>query len=593
MALPDMPLQKAPASPMVPPSVPDPTVAGDKDYLRRALLLVLVLLAYGNTLVNDFTMDDELYIVRNPQVTSPSLRELFTPNKATDLFRPITFTTFALNRGLSGARPFGFHLLNLMLHAAVAILLYLLLQMLLRPSPHARNIALAASLLFAVHPIHTEAVASIVGRGELLAAGFLLAAWILHLRDREVPALLCFVLAMASKESAVVFLALVLMGDYALGKWKTPLRYARIAVITLLYVALLWKMAGGHFGRAAYSPLDNPLVILPPVWRILNALRVAWRYVGLQIYPGTLSCDYSFNQIPLFVNWRLILPAAVAAVAFVAAWIWAVWNRKRGLVLAGGIYLAAFATTANILVPTGTIMGERLAYLPSVGFCLLVALAWNRLLTWNWLREQQRTVAWAVLAVVVAALGVRTVARNRDWKDNLTLYSAAVRAVPHSAKMHYDLGNEYLARQRFDEARVEFQAALHIYPSYPDALMAYGLLEYRAGHYDAAEHIMRSGLEMSPRQHNPDYDDMLVNLAALLLQTGRTDGALELLNREVAESPKYARGWSNRAAVHYQRGETALAATDAEMALRLDPANTQAQNLRRLLSSPAPVASPN
>ena len=103
---------------------------------------------------------------------------------------------------------------------------------------------------------------------------------------------------------------------------------------------------------------------------------------GLLIYPAKLSCDYSFNQIPVYLDWRHTLPAAVATAVAVSAWVWAVWKRHRELVLAGGIYMAGFATTSNILVPTGTILGEGLAYLPSAGFCLLVALGWN------WLREQ-------------------------------------------------------------------------------------------------------------------------------------------------------------------------------------------------------------
>ncbi len=282
----------------------------------------------------------------------------------------------------------------------------------------------AAAALFAVHPIHSEAVASVMGRAEMLAAGFLLAGWILHLRDREIPALLCFALAMLSKESAVAAFPLVLLGDYATGRWKPRLRYAGVAGITLLYLALLRTAQGGHFGQPSISLMDNPLASLPPLWRILNAVRVAWKYIWLHFYPVVLSCDYSFNQIPMYRDWRHTLPAALAAAAAVAVWIWAIRKRHAGLALAGGIYLAGFAATANILMPTGTIMGERLAYLPSAGFCLLMALAWI------WLMERQRMLAWGLLAVVLLALAARTVARNTDWKDNLALYSSAVRAVP-------------------------------------------------------------------------------------------------------------------------------------------------------------------
>src|SRR5258708_28423309 len=242
-----------------------------KETLRIGLLLAAVVLVYGNTMLNEFTMDDGLYVVNNPQVTDPSVRELFAPNEIGRVFRPFTFATLALNWAVNGARPFGFHLLNLMLHAAVTWLLYLLLQAVLGPSLQAKTSALVAALLFAVHPIHTEAVASVVGRAELLAAGFLLAAWMLHLRDREIAALICFLLALLSKESAAAFLALVLVGDYARGEWKPRLRYARIAGVTLLYVGLLWKIQAGHIGPANVSLLVNPLAVAPAGWRILNA----------------------------------------------------------------------------------------------------------------------------------------------------------------------------------------------------------------------------------------------------------------------------------------------------------------------------------
>jgi tetratricopeptide (TPR) repeat protein len=555
-----------------------------KERLAIVLLLGTIVLVYANTLWNGFTMDDELYISTNPAVTHVTEGELFGPNRVSNVFRPVTFATLALNWSVAREQPFGYHLVNLILHAGVTLLLYWVLQTILGPLPETKTVALTAAWLFAVHPIHTEAVASIVGRAELLAAGFLLAAWLLHLLDQPLSALLCFLLALLSKESAVVFLPLVLVGDCARGARKPPARYASIAGLTLLYLGLLWKVQGDRFGQAAISLLDNPLAQLPVGWRILNALRVAWKYVGLQFYPAALSCDYSFNQIPMYRDWRHTLPAALATGLALGAWTWAIRKRRRGWILAGGIYLAAFAATANILKSSGTIMGERLAYLPSAGFCLLLALSWN------WLRDRQRTVAVTILGLVLAALGARTLVRNRDWKDNLTLYSAAVRTVPGSAKMHMDLGGAYMDTKQYELARAELQTALRILPDYPDALENYGLLESHLGNYQAAGPWLERALRMTMRD-NPDYDFNAVNFAAVLMQTGHEDAAMELLNREIAASPKYARAWSNRAVLRYKRGEMASARADAETALLLDPGNAQARNVARLLNASSPAGS--
>jgi protein O-mannosyl-transferase len=556
-----------------------------KDRYLVGLLLAVVVIAYANTLVNEFAMDDELYILRNPQVTSPSLHNLLSPNQVSNVYRPLAFATLALNWALGGPEPLGYHLLNLLLHAGATWLLYLLLQELIGSSPEGKTAAFAAAVLYAVHPIHTEAVTWAVGRAELLAGGFLFAGWLLHLSDRPVASLACFGLAMLSKESAVAFFPLVLLGDYATGKWKSRIRYALCAAVTLLYLGLLWKTQGGRFGSAEISIVDNPLVTLPAGWRILNALRVSWKYVALQIYPAMLSCDYSFNQIPLYRDLRHTLPAAIAAAALFGVWVWTLLKRRTGWALAGGIYFVGFATTANILLPTGTILGERLAYLPSAGFCLLLGLAWS------WLNERKKIAAWGLLAATVLAFSVRTMVRNRDWKDTFTLYSAAVRAVPDDAKMHSNLASAYLSRSQLDQAEREFQAALRINPDSPDTLAFYSTLELRRGNLQTAGAMMEKAFHMSGR-NNPNYDFMAVNFAAILMKTNHSDAALELLNREVAEAPGYAPAWSYRAALRYKQRQFGAARADAEAALRLDPSNELAQIVLCQLGPSAPCGPP-
>jgi protein O-mannosyl-transferase len=553
--------------------------------LRVALLLAVAMLVYGNTLLNNFSMDDELYIFRNSAVTSPSLKGLLEATKANNVFRPVTFATFALNWAIGSTHPFGYHLFNLLLNATVALLIYLVLRTLLEAVPRGTTVALAAALLFAVHPIHTEAVASVAARSEVLAAVFLMAAWLLHLYDQHILSLAGFVLALLSKESAVAFVPLALVGDYARAKLKPLHRYVWIAGVAGLYLAVLWKIQGGRFGEKGINFLDNPLAELPASLRILNALRIAWKYAGLHVYPASLSCDYSYNAILLYSGWRHTAPAAVAAALVLVLWIWALWTQRRAWVLAGAIYLGGFAATANLLVPTGTIMAERLAYLPSAGFCLLVALIWR------WLENHGRRLAWTVFAIVMAALAMRTVVRNQDWRDNFTLFSAAVREVPGSAKMHANLGGEYMYRDQLEAARKEFQTALRIYPDFPDAMEFYGLVESRTGHDQEARRLLETALSMT-RKDNINYDFMAVNLAAQLMKLGQNDDALKLLNEDIATSPGYARAWSNRAVIGYARGNVASALNDAQVALRLDPTNTQAQNLLLLLKASPPSVTP-
>jgi tetratricopeptide (TPR) repeat protein len=310
---------------------------------------------------------------------------------------------------------------------------------------------------------------------------------------------------------------------------------------------------------------------------------VAWKYIALQIYPAVLSCDYSFNQIPVYRDWRHTLPAALAAAVAAGAWIWALRKREAGWALAGGIYFAGFAATANILMPTGTMMGERLAYLPSAGFCLLLALGWN------WLRQKKEILAWGLLGAMVLVLSVRTAARNRDWKDAFALYSSGVRAVPNDAKMHANLAGQYFLRNQLDLAAGEYQIALRILPDSAEALSSYAALEFQRGNYHAAGEMMEKALSMSGR-NNLNYDFMVVTFAEILMKTNHADRALAYLNREITESPLYVPGWTTRAELHLQRREFAEAREDARTGLRLAPGDPHAQDLLRRVEAATPSA---
>jgi len=404
-------------------------------------------------------------------------------------------------------------------------------------------------------------------------------AWLLHLYDRQAPALVCLVLALASKESAVIFLPLVVAGDYARGKLKPLLRYVSIVGVTSLYLAVFWKIKGGRFGERIVAFLDNPLASLPARLRILNALRIAWKYIGLHVYPANLSSDYSYNAIRLYADWRHAVPAVVATVFVLGLLVWAVWTRRTAWFLAGAIYLGGFSVTANILVPTGTLMGERLAYVPSAGFCLLVALIWVQL------ENRQTKMAWTVMAVLLSVLAVRTVVRNRDWRDNFSLFSADVLTVPGSSRAHSNVGDGYMRRGELAAARTEFQTALRIYPDFPDAIENYALVESRLGHDQEARRLFEKALSLTAKDAL-DYDSMQVNLAAQYMKLGQDQDALNLLDQVLHERAGCAPAWSNRAVIHYRRGDTATARSDAEAALRVDPGNAQARSvLSALLAS--------
>jgi len=179
---------------------------------------------------------------------------------------------------------------------------------------------------------------------------------------------------------------------------------------------------------------------------------------------------------------------------------------------------------------------------------------------------------------------VRTVVRNRDWRDDFSLYSSGVRVVPRSAKMHADLGAEYMYRGQPELARMEFETALRILPEFPAAIEWYGVLEAGLGHDEKALGLLRRALSETG-EGSVNYDFSVVNLAAQLMKMDQEDEAATLLDGVIATSPGFPRAWSNRAVIRYKRGDLGSARFDAETALRIDPGNTQAQNVLLLLDS--------
>jgi protein O-mannosyl-transferase len=574
------------------PSVHAPSPARRAVVLRSAVLAVAAVVVHLTCLPNGFTQDDFLYVVRNQQARSAPWDLFFSQYGSSPIYRPVAMLTYAANLATTGDAPLGFHLVNLILHALVAVLLYILLRELLsavampagdpaaRAAGHARvararppasfEVAFAAALLFAVHPIHSEAVAAVVGRSELLAAGFVFAAWLAHLRGRTLAASACFLLALLSKESAIVFPALVALGDVALRRKLRLSGYAWYAAALALFLLASWHAVGAPDpGQGSF--LDNPLRELSAWSRVPAALGVALRYLALHLFPATLSADYSFEAIPVASSAGARIAVAAVAAALLAAWLWS-FRRDRRVFLAGSLYVVGFAVTSNVAFPIGTIMGERLAYLPSAGFCLLAAILLERVAL------RREGAAMAILVAVAVALGVRTAVRDRDWQDNLTLFTAAVRAYPSNAKARHNLGVELLDRGDLAGARAELEEAYRIHPEYPDLLASLGVLAYRSGDKPGAARFMRAALDRSGLG-NANYEDLLINYAGVLMELGNDAEALAWLDRLIAVSPGNARAYNARGILYLRRGSLDAARADLRRAIELEPRDQQARSL--------------
>lgn len=512
-------------------------------------IAALAFLAFSNSLWNGFAMDDIVIILDNPAIRHLSNpRAIFGagywPENSNLLYRPLVIFSYALNYAMGGLRPLPYHLVNVLLHAGNSALIYCLLVALFR----VRGLAFAAAAAFALHPIHTEAVANIVGRAELLANVFLLLSWWWYLKLDEAPeraerrwlaaSVAAFTLALFCKEHAVVLVGLLTLTDLlrasekglSIGRtiWeKCWTAYVWYLPPLAMYLVVRFLVLGGLLGSRP-SFLANPLVEADSWTRFLTAIKVLGRYLWLLLAPVRLSSDYFYNQVPL--SRSPADPAVLAALlALLGLLALAVWSWRRRPVITAGVAIPAMAISpvSNLPFLIGTMMAERVLYLPSVGFCLLLAAGVTALAA----RPRWGLLAVGAFGLLLLGYGARTVVRNRDWRSNATIFSAAVRTSPNSAVAHVYLGHVLLDHGDIPGARREFERSLEIYPNYSKALSYLGMVLEGQGQIDEA---IRAYQKID--KDKKYYGRAHLKLGFIALQQGRRPDAL-MEFREAARSP--------------------------------------------------------
>ena len=521
------------------------------------LAALLALVVYANSLRNDLVYDDGPVIVANEAAHHPThWRALFfTKSWGNELsYRPLTVWTFALDFALHGLHPFGYHLVNVIGHAAVAAGLVIVAAA-LGASPLAAGMA---GVLFAVHPVHTESVANVVGRAELLAAGWVLLALLLQRRAAMAgwpltgiaAAAGAYGLALLSKENAIALIALMPLADLVFSDGRSPwlflrrlrgrrsLFYVGLCIVTAVYAALRRTALGGFVGDIhTVARWMNPTARAATAIRVLTALKVQALAGWLLIAPVHLSADYSHPRIPLVAG--LAEPGAIAG-AIVAAGVLAIavvlWSRAGVAFFWLCLSVFSYGVVSNILFPIGTIFAERVLYLPSAGFCVLLAMLIEEAAT-----SGGRRTAFGFLAGLVVLWSALTVLRNPVWHDDLAFGQELVRTAPESAHAHDTLGNTLAALGRREAALPEFAEALRIDPEDKGSLF-----------------------------------DWSVNRAVILTDQEEFSAALDAADQAVAVRPELPAGYVERglALRGLQRLDEAQSAF--EEALRLDPRRPEA-----------------
>lgn len=553
-----------------------------EERIRRwapALAVALAaLLPFLNALGNNFVYDDLPLVPWNTRVNSglSGLPEcLSTPywgqDTQTGLYRPLVLASFNLNYALGdGPDATRFIAVNLLLHALVSLLVLALA----RELGAREGVARAAALLFAIHPVHTEAVTWVSGRAELLCAAFGIATLLAHRQavradsDRRAWAwraatALALLAALGSKEHGITLLGVLVALDLLLPVRATgsPSRwlkdYALLVLATATYLALRVAVLGG----AAWSPqkvipLDNPLVphvrsALGNLYgatlgeRILTAVANLSEPLRVLVWPARLSLDHSHDQLPLL---RSVQPRAVLGgllLVGTAAGVWACRRRAPLVSFALAFLALTWSISSNLVVVIGTVFAERLLYLPSVGFALLVALLWGRLAR-GASRPWHRQLAVGLLAAAALLGAFRIGRRNRDWHDRRTIWLATVQASPNSARAHlklgaveHDLGEAFHQAGRTRDARPFFERAerhlarsLEIYPEGADTNLTLASARLRLGHVAEALPLYARAITLQP-----GHARAWLGWSDALLRLGRRKEALHRLRQALEVVP--------------------------------------------------------
>lgn len=531
-----------------------------------AVILAGVFLFYADSFNNFFVWNDWTLIVENFLIKDwRNLPEIFTSAfwkpllaEPSQTYRPLVLVSFMLDLALWGLNAWGYHLVNVLLHVFNSMLAYLLMGFYV-PS----TTALAAAALFASHPIHTGAVTHISGRAELLMVVFLLGGLLSFLRGEEnqsrlwhLASLPLFFLALLAKETAVIFPLLLIAADFTLfsSSWRNDIsgrlaHHAGPLIVLGLYLVLRLTFVGR--GVSIYEThlvdlvrqmpsLLEPLALFPALllfpWKLyfIRSMEVTVTLLDLRLWLAVLWL--------LLGGWglRRALRSGNQPVAFAILWLF--------VHLLPLFYLAV--STQSLL--------ESWYYLPSLGFCLLAALAMSRI-------RFSRAGLWLACLIAVV-LGGLTFDRNRDWKNDLEISLRTSASSPDNPIALRLLGRAYFRRGRVHEAEKVFQEAIALSPRDPRAHEGLGRLYGFLGKDREALVSYRRMLELASKD---PYSHWRI-------------GRFYLEKRDLAEAEKYFAGAArlfphsselrnDLAQVYYRLGKFDAARAELEAALKISP----------------------
>lgn len=565
-----------------------------------------MLLAFGlniNTLFNEYAVDDLIVMTQNrfvekgikgiPEIVSHNYfagwNGMVDSKLSGGRYRPVALIIFALEHQFFGTNPMVSHLINVLLFGLLIALLFKLLQSQIFRNRH-EYLAFVVCLLFAAHPIHTEVVANVKGRDEIITFIFLVITLITLIRHSEkrspgilLAGLLCFILALFTRESAVTFIGVAPLIFYFFFNQtlkKSILISLPLISVLAIFVIIRYSIVGFSF-TSSNDILFAPFLFATASQAFATKVFIVFKYILLLLFPHPLSSDYSFNQIP-YVNLQSVqFIFSFAAIAGLITYAFFSFRSKSIYSFSILYFFVTLSLVANFVADVGTPLAERLLFQPSLGICFVLAGLYLHA------AKRFRLIANSVLMAILLLYSVKTFTRNAEWENNETLYAADITNSPNSLRI-----NLYLAESNFfrteNEANPELKKSyfknsiyyakrsLAIFPGHPLAntylISSYaGILEFYGtinafltdNHFDPAKpeaiNIIEALSDYYYKQGNNLYGQ------------NNIDAALRFYQRSVELDPVNIESWYNLGGIYYARKDSINAWHAWEKVKQLNP----------------------
>ncbi len=482
-------------------------------------LFALGFVLYIYTTGFGYALDDKLYITDNKftKLGISGMSDIFTTESlvgfwgeknllAGGRYRPLAIATFALEYQLWEGKPGRSHFFNIILYCLVGLVLYRVLWRLFSTKNNKVNawylsLPFIATALYIAHPLHSEVVASIKGRIEILASlGVLVTMYysLKYVDTKQYKYLLAsgiaFLLALLSKESAITFIGIIPLTLYYFTKADVKTHLYSIAPLFaafLIFLGFRYNALGFWIsnGVIVEELLNDPFLGTSVADKYATIFYTMGLYIKLLFFPITLTHDYYPKHIPI-ISWS-DLRAIVPLIMYIALGVYAVWGLFKKNVVSYGIlvYLMSFSIVSNLVFSIGAFMNERFMYLPSLGFCLILAYLITEKLHFKNIAKDKLVLGSLVFLLTVYSL--RTFARIPAWNDNESLFLTDVKNSPNSTKVNTSAGGILLEKaakisnQKDPKRQVMINQAiqylkkgLELYPGNVNALMLLGNAYY-------------------------------------------------------------------------------------------------------------------